>query len=694
MLESDHRVITVVGGAGIGKTALSLRVCNDLLEDPKLIFERIVWVTLKTRHLTAEGIKQINEAIDSLGALLDSILKSLKVTTQANWDVVLDQLKASRTLLVIDNLETLGEEVRELALNIPAKSKILFTSRVGLGEIEIRYELSHFAPKDALALFRSLVAIHNCSPFKSLSQEMANRYTSTLDYNPLLIKWFVLAVSKGADPEVLLTKEGLDEPLSFFYDKVYEGLNTPARQILSILLASRRELTRTQLQDLVRIQSIPFAQAIKDLINTSMVRRVSTLDGTIVFQISQLVYEYLSRNCPPDDTTVKMVRERIKDWQVEQDKSIMQQARYKYGPSVLHADRADERIVAQHLARALKAINTKDLATAIAAVTIAEQLTPTWWEVYRVKARLFEAQNRPIYEIEETYEQSIRMSDNDVNRYHYATYLIRQNEYERALEQIEGGATHEAALPMTFKSLKGLTLMRMGKIPDAIMELQKVWANRSKNLPVNVGLAQGTQLADAHRRQAEQMLLLGKYPEAIDSCVNAAKIITEAIEDFGYDRTLVETAVDIVTCTAKYIDQVDIVGGQVLREIVQKWDASAKFRKHVVNFHKTLQYFERNPELENLFPITSKELRSLGYIKQYAGKIDFIVLEKNYGFINCEDLGRVHFSKSSLVDQRVWPELKVEDSVIFGVVAPRVVALKKEDSLPHAVNLKPDTTTI
>ena len=64
--------------------------------------------------------------------------------------MVLDQLKANRTLLVVDNLETLGEEVRELVLNIPTKSKVLFTSRVGLGEIEIRYELPGFAPKDAM----------------------------------------------------------------------------------------------------------------------------------------------------------------------------------------------------------------------------------------------------------------------------------------------------------------------------------------------------------------------------------------------------------------------------------------------------------------------------------------------------------------------------------------------------------------
>lgn len=686
LLESDHRVITVVGPAGIGKTALTLRVCNDLLEDPNLVFERIVWVTLKTRHLTAEGIRQINEAIDSLGALIDNILRSLNVSTQTNWDAALDQLRTSKTLLVIDNLETLGEEVRELVLNVPPMSKVLFTSRVGLGEIEIRHELSTFAPKDAGAFFRSLVAIHSCSALKSLSQEIVNRYTSKLGCNPLLIKWFVLGVCKGTDPDVLLTKGGLHEPLSFFYDKIYEKLDAQAKQILSTLLASRRELTRAQLQDLMGMQYIPFLQAVQDLIRTSMVERFSTPDGTMVFQIGQLLYEYLSSNHPPNDALVRTVRERIKTWQVEQDKSAKETARYRYGPSVLHVDKADERIAAQHLLRALKAIRYGDIERASAALTTAEQITPTWWEVYRVKARLLEAQNRPIYEVEQAFEQSIQMDDNDVNRYHYATYLMRQNEHERVLEQIEKSATHEAALSMTFKSLKGLTLMRMGEISDSIVELQEVWNSRSKNLPVKVGLSQGTQLADAYHRQAEQMLSLGKDTEAIASCSDAAKIIDEAVKDYGYDRALVETAVNLLRCIAGQVDQAGS-GQQSLWEVARKWDVSAEFRRHVIGFDKAVEHFRKNPALENLFPVISGELRSMGYVKRYTGRIYSIVPTHEYGFINCSDLGRVHFRKSSLVDQSVWPELKENDAVVFGLAVPQ-----DQTKSPHAVNLELDTT--
>ena len=64
ILESDRNVVTVVGIGGIGKTALALRLCHDILDDSDSAFDRIVWVSLKTKHLTAEGIREVKDAVD------------------------------------------------------------------------------------------------------------------------------------------------------------------------------------------------------------------------------------------------------------------------------------------------------------------------------------------------------------------------------------------------------------------------------------------------------------------------------------------------------------------------------------------------------------------------------------------------------------------------------------------------------
>ena len=160
LIESDHSVITVVGAGGIGKTALALRVCHDILDDPDSGLERIVWVSLKTQYLTSDGIRTIINAVDTADALLDRLLSAINLPaytgTKPTWDRVLEQMKANRILLVIDNLETLGLEIRDLAVSIPRDSKLLLTSRIGLGEIELRYQMPDLSPKDAVLLLRNL----------------------------------------------------------------------------------------------------------------------------------------------------------------------------------------------------------------------------------------------------------------------------------------------------------------------------------------------------------------------------------------------------------------------------------------------------------------------------------------------------------------------------------------------------------
>ena len=165
LLESNHSVVTVVGAGGVGKTALALRVCHDILDDPESNLERIVWVSLKTQYLTSDGIKTINNAVDTTDALVDQLLSAISIPrdTEAKptWDRVLEQMRANKILLVIDNLETLGLEIRELAINIPRDSKLLLTSRIGLGEIELRYQMPDLSARDAVLLMRNLGVAYN-----------------------------------------------------------------------------------------------------------------------------------------------------------------------------------------------------------------------------------------------------------------------------------------------------------------------------------------------------------------------------------------------------------------------------------------------------------------------------------------------------------------------------------------------------
>lgn len=82
------------------------------------------------------------------------------------------------------------------------------------------------------------------------------------------------------------------------------------------------------------------------------------------------------------------------------------------------------------------------------------------------------------------------------------------------------------------------------------------------------------------------------------------------------------------------------------------------------------------------FPSVYAELQDLGYVRRYTGIVDFLVYSKYYGFINCEELGRIHFTRSSLINPNIWVKLKSGTVVNFGAIIPQ-----REDSLPHAVRL-------
>ncbi len=81
-----------------------------------------------------------------------------------------------------------------------------------------------------------------------------------------------------------------------------------------MLLGTRRDLTKAQLQDPPESKHVDFVRACQELLLSSIVERVTGRDGPITFQVGGLVYEYLSRNHPPDNKLVLEVREKIRRW--------------------------------------------------------------------------------------------------------------------------------------------------------------------------------------------------------------------------------------------------------------------------------------------------------------------------------------------------------------------------------------------
>ena len=161
-LLGHHPVITIVGEGGVGKSALAMQCVYDLMDlREKCPFEAMVWVSLKTKILTSRGIENIRDSVVNVLGVMQDVAVQLGAMPSTLQDLdgvmaeVLEYLSQLKVLLIIDNFETLTTNpFRELLSNVPSGSKVLITSRVGLGELENRYPLDTLDMKTAVTLLR------------------------------------------------------------------------------------------------------------------------------------------------------------------------------------------------------------------------------------------------------------------------------------------------------------------------------------------------------------------------------------------------------------------------------------------------------------------------------------------------------------------------------------------------------------
>lgn len=121
-LLSDHRLVTLTGAGGSGKTRLSIKVANELLD----IFEQGVWFI---RFAPLSDSELVPQAVASVLGVSEKKKRPI-------FDTLIGHLKELQSLLIFDNCEHLIDACAKLAekllQNCP-NIKILSTSREPLG---------------------------------------------------------------------------------------------------------------------------------------------------------------------------------------------------------------------------------------------------------------------------------------------------------------------------------------------------------------------------------------------------------------------------------------------------------------------------------------------------------------------------------------------------------------------------------
>ena len=152
-LES-HRLVTLTGSGGTGKTRLSLQVAADLLDQ----FQHGVWF-IELAPLTDPDL------------IPQTILSAIGISEQSNktpLDILKEYLHEKKTLIVLDNCEHLvsaSAQVVNALLNAAPNLKILASSREALS---VKGELSYPVPSLSLPDLKHLPTIEQLSQYEAV----------------------------------------------------------------------------------------------------------------------------------------------------------------------------------------------------------------------------------------------------------------------------------------------------------------------------------------------------------------------------------------------------------------------------------------------------------------------------------------------------------------------------------------------
>jgi len=299
-LSPDERVaiVSIDGIGGIGKTTLAREIAHQLMEERA--FQVIVWATAKRRSLKTSGIATERPDFTSLEELLDIIVKVLRrPSSDAKFHVVRQLLSESRSLVVVDNFETVQDtKIFEFLRKIPGSSKALVTNRhrpaAEIRSGEIILPLKGLEREDAFQLLRKAGRTIP-PPLLDADEALLKRIYERSHGNPLVMEWFVAQIERGQSVQRILQRLGqpkANDLYKFIFEDSYSALSEDARKALWAITAIDNPAVEDQICYVAELAPGELERAIDELVGTCLVSfdhlagRYSILDLTREYVVS------------------------------------------------------------------------------------------------------------------------------------------------------------------------------------------------------------------------------------------------------------------------------------------------------------------------------------------------------------------------------------------------------------------------
>ncbi|MFN8192365.1 MAG: NB-ARC domain-containing protein [Nocardioidaceae bacterium] len=644
-IKGAYPVVSILGDGGIGKTSIALKVAYELLDETNQLFDAFVWVTAKATILTVNEIKRINGAIESSLGLFAKAAEELSGGSDGEpISEVLSYMENFRILLILDNLETvLDQRLRDFLLDLPLGSKVIITSRIGLG-IENPVQLQPLSDDDSSRMLRALGRIRNVEALRTLPQEALDGLAQQMTGHPAYIRWFVAGLQVGRRPEDLISSNEL--LLDFCMSNVYEYLSEAARaavRCMQTLPGGHNQAELAFLNDFAAAQT----QAILlELLTTNFVQMSSQNSGETldtVYQLSDFARQYLDKH--------HAVAHEERTWLLSRAEELTELG-FQLSVESTATPYAAETVLVRglgdvHAARLLRDAvlhASFDPATGLALCKEAQILAPSYYETWRVEGHLHSVDLDHV-SAHAAFERALELApQSPVLLFHFGNYLLNEaGDPRRGLQMLQAGARLDSESPELAGQISWAhyCLGDMRAAVDSVAHL--------------VGL----RGSSANERKA--------------ACVVALRAANAALNETSARRDP-EPAIQLVESTVEAIERVN--PNQLRHEAL---DRMILLRDQVTTLISGGNYLSERADACAVRLDRIRVKSEPSEPSRVIGTVKNIVVDKRYAFLRHDSLD-YFFHYKDLVDRLDWDGMAAGDTCVF-VARPNTLRGPKAEAV-------------
>lgn len=562
MLKSSmHRVITIAGAGGVGKSALTLKIVNDIIRDNIIEYDFIVWVSAKENKLSYLGIEDLEPTLKNYDELLDTILNVVGFDADSYGEDnkkkecdINDLFDAcNRVLLIIDNLETITDErIINFILDSHPNVNFIITSRRGLGQVERRYDLKELKEKDAIHLFRIICKEKGLQELQIADESLIRSYVKKVYCYPLAIKWVLGQAALGKD--IMCVIDGINEQSSdiskFCFEQVFSELSLEAKSILYALCLDNEAVPKGVLKYISNLDDISFEDCIHDLLIVSLIlpeQKVNKQNGEInsYYSLLPLTRGYVKVELDKNKDIKSQLQERMVTVETTLEEAERAKVQYRFSLSNFGATTEEEKIASMLAQTAYQKYQAGSYLDAVETFKKAVDIAPRFASIYRNWA-IIESMESHWAEADALMEKASKLNKDDTQ-----IWLVWGNIKRKSDKIKEAYNYYEKAYKLSPKDNVVLNsyaqaISRLGDFQRAD-KLYKEALELVEGIPHNKHLIiNNTSIAENLKKWAEALVEDRDYAQATQKIHDALVAIQKVLKIDRNDYKAKELHMDIL----------------------------------------------------------------------------------------------------------------------------------------------------